>query len=86
MHNNDPVVLTHARALLAGEATIAVAGNARNPHVILADPAVRAHIDLGRPVAVLFVAILHFLRATDDPAGVVAAFRDALAPGSFVVI
>jgi SAM-dependent methyltransferase len=84
--DNDPVVLAHARALLAGQTTIAVAGDARDPHAILADPAVRAHIDFQRPAAVLFVAILHFLRATDDPAGVVAAFRDALAPGSFVVI
>jgi SAM-dependent methyltransferase len=84
--DNDPVVLTHARALLAGETTIAVAGDARDPQAILADPAVRAHIDLQRPAAVLFVAILHFLRTEDDPAAVVAAFRDALAPGSFVVI
>jgi hypothetical protein len=84
--DNDPVVLTHARALLAGQTTIAVAGDARDPHAILADPAVRAHIDFGRPAAVLFVAILHFLRNEDDPAGAVAAFRDALAPGSFVVI
>jgi SAM-dependent methyltransferase len=84
--DNDPVVLAHARALLAGETTIAVAGDARDPHAILADTEVLAHIDFQRPVAVLFVAIIHFLRATDDPAGVVAAFRDALAPGSFVVI
>ncbi len=84
--DNDPVVLAHARALLAGQTTIAVAGDARDPHAILADPAVRAHLDLQQPVAVLFVAILHFLRNADDPAAVVATFRDALAPGSFVVI
>ena len=84
--DNDPVVLAHARALLAGKNTIAVAGDARDPAAILADPEIRAHIDFGRPVAVLFIAILHFLRTEDDPAAVVAAFRDALVPGSFVVI
>jgi SAM-dependent methyltransferase len=84
--DNDPVVLAHARALLAGKNTIAVAGDARDPQAILADPEVRAHVDFQLPVAVLFIAVLHFLCAEDDPAGVVAAFRDVLAPGSFVVI
>lgn len=84
--DHDPIVLAHARALLAGGPTIAVAGDARDPQAILADPELRAHIDFQQPVAVLFVALLHFLRGEDDPAGVVAAFRDALSPGSFVVI
>lgn len=84
--DNDPIVLAHARALLAGQTTIAVAGDARDPQTILADPAVRTHLDLERPVAVLFIAVLHFLRGEEDPAAVVAAFREALAPGSFVVI
>lgn len=84
--DQDPIVLAHARALLAGRTTIAVAGDARTPQAILADPAVRALIDFQSPVAVLFVAVLHFLRAEDEPAAVVATFRDALAPGSFVVI
>jgi hypothetical protein len=56
--DNDPVVLAHARALLAGKNTIAVAGDARDPQTILADPEIRAHIDFGRPVAVLFIAII----------------------------
>ena len=85
--DNDPVVLAHARALLARDRrTIAERGDARDPYAILTDPAVRAHLDFTRPVAVLFVAVLHFLGPDDDPAHVVAAFRKALAPGSFVVI
>ena len=85
--DNDPIVLTHARALLADETTIAVAGDARDPAAILADQAVRAHLDFDRPVAVLLVSVLHFLAGPgDDPAAVVAVFRDALVPGSFVVI
>jgi SAM-dependent methyltransferase len=85
--DNDPVVLAHARALLARDRhTIAERGDARDPQAILTNPTVRAHLDLTRPVAVLFVAVLHFLTPEDDPAGVVAAVRDALAPGSFIVI
>jgi O-methyltransferase involved in polyketide biosynthesis len=83
----DPVVLTHARALLAcDDRTTVVAGDVRDPDAILTDPVVRAHLDLTRPTAVLMVALLHFLDDQEDPAGVVAAFRDALAPGSFVAI
>jgi O-methyltransferase involved in polyketide biosynthesis len=83
----DPVVLTHARALLVDDdRTTVVAGDVRDPDTILTDPVVRAHLDLTRPTAVLMVALLHFLDDQEDPAGVVAAFRDALAPGSFVAI
>lgn len=85
--DHDPIVLAHARALLATDAhTIAVHGDARNPHAILADPAVRAHLDVRRPIAVLFVAILHFITDQDGPGGIVAAFREALTPGSHLVI
>lgn len=85
--DNDPIVLCHARALLAtDEYTVAVGGDARDPAGILADPAVRAHLDFDRPVGVLFVAVLHFVREEEDPARIVAIFRDALAPGSRVVI
>lgn len=85
--DNDPIVLTHARALLATDTlTIAVARDARDPASILADQAVRAHVDLTQPIALLLVSVLHFLTTEDDPAAVVATFRDALAPGSFVAI
>lgn len=85
--DNDPVVLAHARALLATDAhTVAVPGDVRDPHAILADPAVRAHLDLSRPVAVLLVAVLHLVRDRDDPAGIVAALGAGLAPGSHLVL
>ena len=84
--DHDEIVLVHARALLARDhRTIAVAGDARDPASILGNPDVRGHLDFSQPVAVLFLAVLHFL-TDDDPAGVVAAFRDALAPGSHIAI
>ena len=37
-------------------------------------------------LGLLFIAVLHFLREDDHPAGAVAAFRDALAPGSHIAV
>jgi hypothetical protein len=84
--DNDPAVIAHASALLSGDASaIAVAGDLRQPADLLADPEIRSHLDFGRPVGVFLLAILHFV-ADDYVPGVIAALRDALAPGSYVVI
>ena len=80
--DHDPIVLVHARALLARDKrTVAVAGDARDPVSILANPDVRSHLDFHRPIAVLFIAVLHFLREDDDPASVVAERRHDAGPG-----
>lgn len=84
--DRDPVVLVHARALLAGERTIAVAGDIRDPLPVLTDPAIRDHLDFERPIGLLLVAVAHFLTEQDQPAHLLAAFRDALAPGSHLVL
>jgi hypothetical protein len=85
--DNDPIVLAHARALLANDhRTIAVHGDIRTPDAILNDPAVRDHLDFSSPLAVLFVAVLHFIPHEDHPAALVGTFRDALPSGSHVVI
>jgi hypothetical protein len=85
--DHDPVVHVHANALLANHTTtIGVLADLREPEVILSHPDVRRLLDLTRPVAVLLVAVLHFLRDQDDPAWIVARLRDAMAPGSYLVI
>ena len=56
----------------------------RDPRSILDHPETRRMLDLDRPVALLLVAVLHFLSDDDDPHGVVATLRDALAPGSLL--
>lgn len=84
--DNDSVVLAHARALLARDhRTIAVPGDAREPHAILTDPAIRAHLDLDQPVAVLLVAVAHFLDG-DQPARTLTAIRETLPAGSYIAI
>jgi hypothetical protein len=85
--DNDPVVLAHARALLARDArTVVAAGDARDPAGMLADPVVAGHLDWSRPVCVLLGALLHFLTDKEDPAATVAALRAVMVPGSFLVV
>ncbi|MCU7726161.1 SAM-dependent methyltransferase [Actinoplanes sp. KI2] len=87
--DNDPLVLTHARALLtsapAGR-TAYLGADLRDPGSILRHPELRGTLDLARPVGLLLVAVLHFVRDDEDPAGIVATLVDALAPGSWVVV
>jgi SAM-dependent methyltransferase len=86
--DNDPIVLTYAQALLRGTPegrTAYIEADLRRPEEILANPAVAQTLDLSRPVALILVAILHFVVDADDPAGVVATLLDALAPGSYLV-
>jgi hypothetical protein len=58
----------------------------REPKDILTAPDVRALLDFDRPIALLLVAILHFVPDQDDPYGIVAELVDALAPGSMLVL
>ncbi len=84
--DNDPIVLVHSRALLAGVNTTIIEGDLRQPDAILNDPKLRRVIDFDQPVAVLLVAILHFIADAEDPAGIVARLRDGMAPGSYLAI
>ena len=63
-----------------------VLADVREPKTILENPQVLELLDFDRPVAVLMVALLHFVAHDEDAAGIVAAFRDVLAPGSALVI
>jgi hypothetical protein len=85
--DNDPVAVAHSEALLADnpDATI-VAADIRKPADILSSPQVRDLIDFTQPVAVLMIAILHFVTPEEDPAGIVAAFRDAVVEGSWLAL
>jgi hypothetical protein len=85
--DNDPVVLAHARALLTSSregVCEVVDADLRDPQTIMKEAA--RTLDFTQPAAILLVAVLHFLRDADDPAGVVAALASFLAPGSFVAI
>jgi O-methyltransferase involved in polyketide biosynthesis len=84
--DNDELVIAHARALLAVDGNIAVIpADLRDAGAVLTDPALVQVIDLDQPVCILLISVLHFLRPrTADLA--VAAYRQALAPGSYLAI
>jgi hypothetical protein len=83
----DPVAVAHSKAILAGNsAAAAIEADLREPARLLADEDVRRLIDPGRPAGLLLVAVLHFIGDADDPWRIVATLRDALAPGSYLVL
>jgi hypothetical protein len=84
--DSDPMVVAHSRALLAGDNTVAIEGDLRQPDKLLEHPEVRELIDFGRPVALLLLAILHFVPDDEDPFGIVARYADALPAGSHLAI
>jgi hypothetical protein len=92
--DNDPMVLAHARALLASHPegrTAYIQADLRDPDAILNHPTVRETLDLSQPVALMLVAVLHFFpdAGTDpdtaDPAAIVSRLLAALPSGSYLV-
>ncbi|MGW4769569.1 SAM-dependent methyltransferase [Nocardia sp. NPDC004278] len=85
--DNDPIVLAHGRALLQeNDQTVVVTADLRNPDNVLEHPDVQRMIDFDRPVAVMLVGLLHYLRDDEDPAGVVDGYMNAVPSGSHLFI
>ncbi|MYS25154.1 S-adenosyl methyltransferase [Streptomyces sp. DvalAA-14] len=85
--DNDPVAVAHSRAVLDGnEGATVVAADLRDPRSVLDNEETRRMLDFDRPVALMLVAVVHFLPDEDGPAEIIATLRDALAPGSVMVI
>jgi len=83
----DPVAVAHSQAILATiPDAVAVQGDLRSPDELLGDPALADALDLSQPVALLMVAVLHFVGDQEAPGEAIQAFRRALAPGSYLVI
>jgi hypothetical protein len=85
--DNDPIVNAHANALLTGAGgTGIVLADLREPEAILAHPRVAELIDFAQPVALLLVAIMHFITDAENPSRILATLRDALPPGSYLAL
>lgn len=83
----EPVAVAHSRLILAGNPhTTVVQADARQPAAILTHPRIKGLLDFDQPIGVLLVAVLHYLTDADDPYHVVAQLRDALSPGSHLVV
>jgi len=78
----DPVAAAHARAILADDPRCGVVlADLRDVDIVLGSPQVTSLLDFSRPVAVLILAVLHFVPDASDPAGVIGRYRDATAQG-----
>jgi hypothetical protein len=85
--DNDPIVVAHARALLAdGDTVRVVHADLRQPQELLTAPGVTRGLDFSQPMAILLVAVVHFIRESEDPQGIVRRLRDALPAGSYLVV
>jgi SAM-dependent methyltransferase len=85
--DNDQVAVAHSRAILADSADATVIeADAREPGKILSSDTVRELIDFTQPVGLLLNMVLHFIDDPEDPWRIVATLRDALAPGSYLVV
>jgi len=85
--DNDPVVLAHARALLNSSPqgrTAYLDADLRDPAKILAQAA--ETLDFSQPVAVLLIAVLHFIQDSDAPYRIVRTLMNAVPPGSYLAI
>jgi len=87
--DNDPIVLTHARALLRGRPegrTAYLDADFRDHEHILSAPETTELIDFTRPVALLVVALLHFIPDDDRPGEILERYKDTLPPGSVLIL
>jgi S-adenosyl methyltransferase len=83
----DPVAVAHSKAILAGQPNASIThADVRQPERILEEVTAEGLIDLSRPVGLLLVAVLHFIDDADDPWRLVTTLREALAPGSYLVL
>jgi hypothetical protein len=85
--DHDPVVLRHARALLASAAPRAldyIDADLRNPQPILAQAA--RTLDFSRPVAVMLIAVMHLIGDQDDPGGIIRQLMAAVPAGSYLAL
>jgi hypothetical protein len=85
--DNDPIVLAHGHALLGADArTTVIKADIRDPRSIIENAETKTLIDFTEPVAVLAVAILHFISDEEEPGTIVARIREALVPGSVIIL
>lgn len=85
--DNDPLVMVHARALLTstGEGiTDYIQADLRHPQAILNAPQLRDTLDLSKPVALMLIAVLHFIPGEGNARPLVQELMNALPSGSYL--
>ena len=84
--DNDPVVVSHLRALRGDDQVMAIHADVRDPDEILGSPAAQALIDFTRPVGLVMTGVLHFIPKECNLREITATLRRRLAPGSCLAV
>ncbi|WP_410587797.1 SAM-dependent methyltransferase [Amycolatopsis sp. lyj-23] len=85
--DNEPIAIAHSEIVLAGNENAAmVQADAERPADVLEHPTTERLLDFTEPVLVIMAAFIHFVPDSRDPAGLIAAYGDALVPGSFLAL
>ncbi|WP_410670521.1 SAM-dependent methyltransferase [Amycolatopsis sp. cmx-4-68] len=85
--DNEPVAVAHSEIVLQdNENAEMVQADAEFPEDVLEHPTTERLLDFDEPVMLIMAAFVHFIPDDRDPAGLVATYRDALAPGSYLAL
>lgn len=85
--DNEPIAVAHSELLLKhNELATVIHADLQHPSIVLSHRRTRGLLDFTQPVAVLMCAVLHFIPDDADPLGIIAAYREALRPGSYLTI
>lgn len=85
--DTDPVAVAYSKTLLADNDRADIVGaDLRDPDAVLNSPEVAELLDLSEPTALMMAAVLHFVGEDSHPRDIVARYRDALAPGSYLAV
>ena len=85
--DNEPLTVAHSKPLLAANLNAGITNaDIRDPQAVLESSEVRAMLRMDEPVGLLMSSVLHFIPDSDEPADLVAEYRDRLAPGSHLLI
>ncbi|GAA4974891.1 SAM-dependent methyltransferase [Actinoplanes utahensis] len=83
----DPVAVAHSRTILRDDPyTVVVCADLREPADLLDRARATGLLDFSRPVAILLAGVVHFLPDSDDPAAIIGRLRDAVCPGSYLLL
>ncbi|MCA1185806.1 MULTISPECIES: SAM-dependent methyltransferase [unclassified Saccharopolyspora] len=85
--DHEPVAVAHAQRMLTGQSNVTITqADVRDPQSVLTAPGVAGMLDFSRPIAVLAIAILPFVPDDEEVHRLVASYREASAPGSWIAI
>jgi hypothetical protein len=85
--DNEPVAVAHSELMLEGNENAAILqADLCDPDTVLSSDSAHRLLDLDAPIALLMVAVLHFVPDPADPRSAITRYLGALAPGSYFVL